>query len=220
MFECTPLPYPVGSLRRVLARAPSTPHRRRVGAARPVSGARSSRCRSPALVAGAAIAPGCLSRALLQGPENEKADSAFGGGAGLLSRPLDRCEVPLTSWSCSAVGPRLATLDSTMIPLFGATILATAHRRGGDVVGGPEGTRGAIALRGGAEVGQRERHGRGVAVGVAVGVFLIVMRVLRVGPRRELRHRPYYHRRSPIEKGRSDTCAYRSTASLVRELRW
>ncbi len=124
-------------------------------------GARSSRCRVSPRSSPELLCSGCLSRALLQGPENEKADSAFGGGAGLLSRPLDRFEVPLTACSCSAVGSRLATLDSTMIPLFGATILATTHPRGGDDVGGPEGTRGAIALRGGVEVGQGERHGRG-----------------------------------------------------------
>jgi hypothetical protein len=57
-----------------------------------------------------------------------------------------------------------------MIPrTFGATILTTAHRLGDDD-GGPEGTRGAVALRGGAEIGQEVRHGRVVQCGRCVGV--------------------------------------------------
>lgn len=153
-------PAPSGLCPRVCASCPRRPSEELIASPRerPVDRLRpASRIVARALVSRLGFA----SRwSVSQDPENEKADSAFGGGAGLLSRPLDRWRL-FTSWSCSAELPRLLSRDATMIPrTFGATILATAHLLGGDVDGGPEGSRGAVALRGVAEIGQEVRHGR------------------------------------------------------------
>ena len=153
-------PAPSGRCPRVCASRPRRPSEELIASPRerPVDRLRpASRIAARALVS----LLGFASRwSVSQDPENEKADSAFGGGAGLLSRPLDRWRL-FTSWSCSAELPRLLSRDATMIPrTFGATILATAHLLGGDVDGGPEGSRGAVALRGVAEIGQEVRHGR------------------------------------------------------------
>lgn len=153
-------PAPSGRCPRVCASRPRRPSEELIASPRerPVDRLRpASRIAARALVS----LLGFASRwSVSQDPENEKADSAFGGGAGLLSRPLDRWRL-FTSWSCSVELPRLLSRDATMIPrTFGATILATAHLLGGDVDGGPEGSRGAVALRGVAEIGQEVRHGR------------------------------------------------------------